>query len=780
MSESTDDLSSKNAYPAPLAEERFIHQVVQLAPIFINVFDLQTERDIYIGPDVKEMLGYTRDEIAQMDDAFALWHPEDRNVASQHLARSRTATDGEVSEFEYRVRHRDGDWRWLMTRSVPFTRSDTGEVRQIVTATSDITERKEAERRLAYQALMLENVYDAIIATDAQLNITGWNRAAERIYGWTADQALGRNAQEVVGSETPASKRDEVLRLLVESGPQSAETVHHKKDGTRIDVEGSIMALQDAAGLVTGYVTTHRDITARKRAEEALHRAHRDLEKRVAERTEQLRRTHEALRESTRRIENILESITDDFWALDREWRFTYVNERALSRVRRAKHQELTREEVLGKNVWEAFPDLVGSVIYDKYHEALREQKTVHFEAYSPPSDRWVEVHVYPSENGLSAYSRDITERKRVEERLAYHACLLENVRDAVIGTDKQLLVTAWNKGAEELYGWRIDEVLGRHIWEVVPVDLSDEQRDDALKDLNEGRQFRVEAVTYGKGGMPVDVEGITIALRDERGLIIGYVNIRRDITERKRTQAALYKTQAELLHATRLAVIGELTTSIAHELRQPLTAIAANAGACVRWLDADRPNLDEVRAAAQRISNDAHWGEKLIEQTRRLAQKSIAQRTVFDINEAILEVLVLISGAAKEHFVVVHKSLAEAPLLVSGVRIQIQQVVLNLALNAIEAMEDVGDRTRVLTITSERADGNSVLVAVQDTGPGFAQQDRPRLFEAFYTTKREGLGLGLAISQSIIADHGGQLSATPNEQHGATFKVVLPTSASP
>ena len=229
------------------------------------------------------------------------------------------------------------------------------------------------------------------------------------------------------------------------------------------------------------------------------------------------KRAEEALHKSDERREKILESISDTFMSIDREWRFSYLNEKALDRVRRAKGEELTREEILGKNVWEMFPTLLGSVFYQKYHEALREQKTVHFEAYSPPSNAWVEVHAYPSQDGLSIYSRDITERKRVQERLAYHAYLLENVHDAVIATDERLAVTAWNKAAEQMYGWRADEALGRHIWEVVPVELSDGERAEALRELEERGRFRAEAVTYRKDGTPVYVEGITIALRGEQ-----------------------------------------------------------------------------------------------------------------------------------------------------------------------------------------------------------------------------------------------------------------------
>ena len=237
------------------------------------------------------------------------------------------------------------------------------------------------------------------------------------------------------------------------------------------------------------------------------------------------------------RTMDVLESITDEFAAFDREWRYTYINERALSVIRRAKGEELKREDLVGKSIWDIYPEAVSTQFYQKYHEALREQKTVHFEEYSPASDRWVEVHAYPSEKGLSVYARDVTERKVAEEKLAYYSCLLENIHDAVIATDERLLLTAWNKGAELMYGWRADEVLGRHFREVIPAEMSDEELAEALRVLSKRGRFRTEAMTYAKDGTPVYVEGITIALRggeQGEGEITGYVNIGRDISERK------------------------------------------------------------------------------------------------------------------------------------------------------------------------------------------------------------------------------------------------------
>jgi PAS domain S-box-containing protein len=267
---------------------------------------------------------------------------------------------------------------------------------------------------------------------------------------------------------------------------------------------------------------------------------------------EQAGRRRSRRRRSDVSAAHILERITDEFSALDLAWRFTYVNEAALNALRRALGAELTAADVLGKNVWELLPGHVGSVLDQKYHEAMREQKTLEFEARSGITGRWMEARLYPSDAGLSVYTRDITERKQAEARLAYHAYLLDNVYDAVIATDERLAVTAWNKSAEQMYGWRADEALGRHIWDVVAVALTEDQRAAALGSLDERGQFRAETLTYRKDGSPVYVEGITIALRGEQepGEIVGYVNIRRDITERKRVEESRNELMRRLLAA--------------------------------------------------------------------------------------------------------------------------------------------------------------------------------------------------------------------------------------
>jgi C4-dicarboxylate-specific signal transduction histidine kinase len=241
---------------------------------------------------------------------------------------------------------------------------------------------------------------------------------------------------------------------------------------------------------------------------------------------------------------------------------------------------------------------------------------------------------------------------------------------------------------------------------------------------------------------------------------------------ERQRTEEALRQTQAELAHAARLTTLGELTASIAHEINQPLGAMVNSANACVRWLAAQ--NLERARQSAVRIVADGQRAAATITRIRALAQNAPAQKDWLDLNAMIRDVLALVRSEVHRHGVVVETQLAAAMPRIRGDRIQLQQVLLNLLMNAIEAMRDTGAGPRTLWVSSERVAATEVVIAVRDSGPGLDPQQLDRLFDAFYTTKAHGLGLGLAISRRIIAAHGGRLWATVNPGRGATFHCTL------
>ena len=266
--------------------------------------------------------------------------------------------------------------------------------------------------------------------------------------------------------------------------------------------------------------------------------------------------------------------------------------------------------------------------------------------------------------------------------------------------------------------------------------------------------------------------------IRDEQGRPYRGSGIAADITEEKRAQEALAKAQMELAHVSRLTTLGELTTSIAHEVSQPLGGMMASAGAGARWLAAEPPDIAAARATLDSIAADGKRARDVMARIRALTKRQAPRKDRVDINHEIEEVLALTAQESRDHDVVVQTQLDRSLPRVGGDRVQLQQVLLNLVVNAIEAMSSVHDRPRQLTIVSgRRGAANAVLVEVRDSGTGLDPEGAEQVFKAFYTTKAEGIGIGLSISRSIVEAHGGRLWASPNEPHGAVFQLSLPVA---
>ena len=244
---------------------------------------------------------------------------------------------------------------------------------------------------------------------------------------------------------------------------------------------------------------------------------------------------------------------------------------------------------------------------------------------------------------------------------------------------------------------------------------------------------------------------------------------------ERKRAEEALSQAQADLSRVSRVTTMGELTASLAHEVNQPIAAAVTNANTCLRWLTRDHPDLEEARAAAMRIVKDGTRASEIIRRTRLLFKKGTPQRELVDVNEVIREMVVLLRSEAARYNISVRTDLAADLPQVMGDRVQLQQVLMNLMLNGIEAMKDV-DGKREMVIQSQRAESEEVLVSVRDTGVGLPPQQTDQIFKAFFTTKPQGTGMGLSISHSIVESHGGRLWAAENSPGGASFHFTLPT----
>jgi C4-dicarboxylate-specific signal transduction histidine kinase len=247
------------------------------------------------------------------------------------------------------------------------------------------------------------------------------------------------------------------------------------------------------------------------------------------------------------------------------------------------------------------------------------------------------------------------------------------------------------------------------------------------------------------------------------------------DVTAAKRAAEELHKTQAALAHVTRVTTLGELTASIAHEVNQPLGALIANAEACRRWLDQGTPTLDKARRSVEMIIKDGHRAGEVIRGIRALSQKNSPQMAPLDINDVVNQVIVLVQREVLSHAVSLRMELAPAVPAVLADRVQLQQVLINLVINGIEAMQPVTDRPRQLVIRSRQDEADQVLVTVTDCGIGISATNADQLFNPFFTTKSGGMGMGLSICRSIIEAHGGRLSASGNVGVGSTFQLALP-----
>jgi two-component system sensor kinase FixL len=368
----------------------------------------------------------------------------------------------------------------------------------------------------------------------------------------------------------------------------------------------------------------------------------------------------------------------------------------------------------------------------------------------------------------------DIEDRKRAEAVLREQAGLLDLTHDTIFVRDMNDVITYWNRGAEELYGWQREQAVGNPSHQLMRTIFST-PLEEITAALHRTGRWEGELVHTKRDGKRVIVASRWSLQRDERGRPVATLETNNDITQHKRMQEALDEAQANLARVNRVILLGEMTASIAHEVNQPIAAVVTGAGAGLRWLAAQPPDLEEVRQALRRIVKDSNRASEVIGRIRALVRKAPPRKDQVDINETILEVIALTRGEAQRNGVSLQTRLSSGLPLILGDRIQLQQVILNLIMNAIEAMNGFGEGSRELLVGSEQDDSNGVLVAVQDSGAGLDSESLDHLFDAFYTTKPGGIGMGLAISRSIIEAHGGRLWATPNVPRGAVFQFTLP-----
>jgi PAS domain S-box-containing protein len=367
-----------------------LEQGVRDAPVSIVVVDT-SGAVIYSNGRAQELtsrqLGIEMP--ADLDRAIDIFHPDGRRYERHEWPAVRSLTAGEeIVDEEFFYALPDCASVWILCSSSP-VRDEDGEVVAAVVAQADVTAQKAQERRLTYVAGLLDSSEDAIVAFDSQWFVTVWNGGAERLYGWTADEVLGRHTLEVVRTEMSHEERAEVRLAVADHGRWRGEMLAYRKDGAAVWVEVIVVALRGTQGEIAGYVAIHRDVTEHRRA---MHGG---------------------------RSERILESITDAFYLLDERWRFAYVNERGVQVLAGLLGTRMTRDDFLGESVWELFPAVLGTDTELNFRAAMRERRAIAYDYLYPATRTWFEIHVSPSDEGLSVYFRNIDDRKNAEAQLA-------------------------------------------------------------------------------------------------------------------------------------------------------------------------------------------------------------------------------------------------------------------------------------------------------------------------------------------------------------------------
>jgi PAS domain S-box-containing protein len=375
--------------------------------------------------------------------------------------------------------------------------------------------------------------------------------------------------------------------------------------------------------------------------------------------------------------------------------------------------------------------------------------------------------------------NNDITERKQAEDALRRSdAYLAEAQRLSLTGSFGWKVSSGelfWSEESFRIFGYdrTTKPSLELLIQRTHPTDIA-RVRDQIDRASRDGKDWELEHQLLMPNGSIKFAHIVARAVRDGSGGV-EFVGAIMDVSAARRAEQELRQAQAELAHISRVTTVGELTASIAHEVNQPIAGVVTNAEAALRWLRAEPPNLDKVREVLGHIVKDGMRAGDVIYRIRALIKKAPPRMARVDVNEAVLDVITLTQSELLRHRVSLQTELATGLPLIEGDRIQLQQVILNLILNAVEAMSGIDEGAREMRVSTGREASNGVLVTVRDFGPGLDTQSVDRMFEAFYTTKPNGLGMGLAICRSIIEAHGGRLGATANEPRGAVFQFSLP-----
>jgi hypothetical protein len=583
------------------------------------------------------------------------------------------------------------------------------------------------------------------------LEYTGMSFHQIKGWGWAA----------AIHPEDIADLRERWQAALTQSVPFEAEARMRSADGSHRWFLFQAVPLRDSGGRIIRWYGTNTDI-------------------------EELKVAQEELQKQTRRLDELFEQAPEGVAILDMEDRIVRANKEFTRMFGYEQH------ELVGRSIQEV---IVPDALLDESREYVRQVKSGRLEVETirrRKDGSYVQVSllavpvITSSGEQVANYAiyRDITERKRAEERLRESEARFQAMADTapvmiwMTGTDG--LCNYFSKPWLDFTGRTMEQEVGTGWIEGVHPDDVKGCFDCFLPAFEARKPFGMEYRLRRADGEYRWVIESGIPRYTPGGEFAGYIGSNIDITERKRAEEErerLRQAQAELAHITRVTTMGELTASLAHEIKQPISAAVTDARTCLKWLARDQPEIDEARAAVSRIIKDVTRASEITGRIHSLFKKEEPQRELVDVNEIIREMVALLHGEIVRYSISIRTELASDLPNIRGDRVQLQQVFMNLMLNAIDAMNETHD-AKELTIKSQRNPEGQLLISVSDNGAGLPPQHGDKIFEAFFTTKAQGTGMGLSISRSIVESHGGRLWAAANAERGTVFHFTVPSES--